>query len=227
VMLPCNVQSARTVWCSPRLYTFPKALSPSAHRSAVRCVPQLKLVQGRSVNIRSFNCRIRMQRVAATVTVYSAVAYSTAALTTERSSIQLERNGSGLQRLRYQKEGWKYWNWKDSKTGPHRVHYISAGEDNPGPTVLLIHGFGASAYHWRHNIPALVDAGRRVFAVDLLGAPDFQTGSDPPCIWKICHCASFSILQGVCCSWTSPSNNEKNLHVTTVVSTLSHKCSGC
>lgn len=110
-----------------------------------------------------------MQRVAATVTVYSAVAYSTAALTTERSSIQLERNGSGLQRLRYQKEGWKYWNWKDSKTGPHRVHYISAGEDNPGPTVLLIHGFGASAYHWRHNIPALVDAGRRVFAVDLLG----------------------------------------------------------
>lgn len=42
-------------------------------------------------------------------------------------------------------------------------------ENNQGPTILLVHGFGASAYHWRSNIPALVQAGYRVFAVDLLG----------------------------------------------------------
>ncbi|CAN0563736.1 unnamed protein product, partial [Laminaria digitata] len=37
------------------------------------------------------------------------------------------------------------------------------------PALVLIHGFGASVYHWRYNIPALVDAGYRVLALDLLG----------------------------------------------------------
>lgn len=48
---------------------------------------------------------------------------------------------------------------------------VFAGLDNSksSPTILLVHGFGASAYHWRSNIPALVEAGYRVFAVDLLG----------------------------------------------------------
>ena len=31
-----------------------------------------------------------------------------------------------------------------------------------------MHGFGASAYHWRYNIPELAKK-HRVFAVDLLG----------------------------------------------------------
>lgn len=34
---------------------------------------------------------------------------------------------------------------------------------------MLIHGFGASVYHWRYNIPALVKEGYRVLALDLLG----------------------------------------------------------
>ena len=34
--------------------------------------------------------------------------------------------------------------------------------------MLLIHGFGASAYHWRYNINELAKT-HRVFAVDLLG----------------------------------------------------------
>jgi pimeloyl-ACP methyl ester carboxylesterase len=37
-----------------------------------------------------------------------------------------------------------------------------------GPPVLLIHGYGASAYHWRYQIPALAQ-NYRVFALDLLG----------------------------------------------------------
>jgi len=35
--------------------------------------------------------------------------------------------------------------------------------------VLLVHGFGASAYQWRHLMPALAAAGRRVLAPDLPG----------------------------------------------------------
>lgn len=37
-----------------------------------------------------------------------------------------------------------------------------------GPPVLLIHGYGASAYHWRYQIPALAQ-NYRVYALDLLG----------------------------------------------------------
>lgn len=45
---------------------------------------------------------------------------------------------------------------------------LSAGTGSQGPPVVLVHGFGASAYHWRYNIPILA-ANHRVFAVDLLG----------------------------------------------------------
>ena len=39
---------------------------------------------------------------------------------------------------------------------------------NSGPPIVLVHGFGASAYHWRYNIIELAKK-HRVFAVDLLG----------------------------------------------------------
>ncbi len=42
---------------------------------------------------------------------------------------------------------------------------LGAGEDN----VLLVHGFGASTFSWRHTAPALQDEGMRVLAVDLPG----------------------------------------------------------
>ena len=38
-----------------------------------------------------------------------------------------------------------------------------------GPAVLLIHGWPDSVHVWRHQIPALVDAGYRVIAPDLPG----------------------------------------------------------
>ena len=37
-----------------------------------------------------------------------------------------------------------------------------------GPVLLLIHGFGASAYHWRYNIPQLAKT-HRVYALCMLG----------------------------------------------------------
>ena len=42
-------------------------------------------------------------------------------------------------------------------------------EEGRGEPVLLLHGFPDSARLWRHQIPALVDAGYRVLAPDLRG----------------------------------------------------------
>jgi epoxide hydrolase 4 len=50
--------------------------------------------------------------------------------------------------------------------GDVRLHYVEAGE---GPLVLLLHGFPQFWYQWRHQIPALVEAGFRVVAPDMRG----------------------------------------------------------
>ncbi|KAL7559379.1 hypothetical protein ACA910_008003 [Epithemia clementina (nom. ined.)] len=39
----------------------------------------------------------------------------------------------------------------------------------PPQPVLLVHGFGANVNHFRHQFPALRDAGYRVYAIDLIG----------------------------------------------------------
>lgn len=60
--------------------------------------------------------------------------------------------------------GYKTWNWEG-----HRINYVDlGGEDDKKPPLLLIHGFGASVYHWRYNIPVLA-RDYHVFAIDLLG----------------------------------------------------------
>lgn len=53
------------------------------------------------------------------------------------------------------------WQWQG-----HKINYIVKGRGLP---IVLVHGFGASIGHWRKNIPALVEGGYRVFALDLLG----------------------------------------------------------
>ena len=50
--------------------------------------------------------------------------------------------------------------------GDVRLHYVEAGE---GPLVVLLHGFPQFWYEWRHQIPALVEAGFRVVAPDMRG----------------------------------------------------------
>ncbi len=50
--------------------------------------------------------------------------------------------------------------------GGVRLHYVEAGE---GPLVVLLHGFPQFWYEWRHQIPALVEAGFRVVAPDMRG----------------------------------------------------------
>lgn len=60
------------------------------------------------------------------------------------------------------------WSWKG-----YQIRYAVSGQGQP---LVLIHGFGASIGHWRHNIPALAAAGYRVFAIDMLG---FGASSKP------------------------------------------------
>ncbi|MEB3259355.1 MAG: alpha/beta fold hydrolase [Cyanobacteriota bacterium] len=51
----------------------------------------------------------------------------------------------------------------------HPVHTLRRSPASPkGPALLLVHGFGASTDHWRHNVPALA-ARHEVHALDLLG----------------------------------------------------------
>lgn len=56
---------------------------------------------------------------------------------------------------------YKTWTWKG-----FQIAYQTQGE--VGPAVVLIHGFGASFYHWRRNIPELAKT-CRVYALDLIG----------------------------------------------------------
>src|SRR3954471_13180764 len=47
-----------------------------------------------------------------------------------------------------------------------RIHCVEAGG---GPLVLLVHGFPESWYSWRHQLPALAEAGYRAVAIDVRG----------------------------------------------------------
>ncbi|KAB2094739.1 hypothetical protein ES319_A02G180200v1 [Gossypium barbadense] len=66
----------------------------------------------------------------------------------------------GVERLPFKPDGYNFWTWRGRK-----IHYVVQGEGFP---IVLIHGFGASAFHWRYNIPELAK-NYKVYAVDLLG----------------------------------------------------------
>ena len=59
--------------------------------------------------------------------------------------------------------------------GGERARVIEGG-DHEAPPVFLVHGWGCSAYYYRKLVPSLVEAGRRVVALDLRG----HGGSDKP-----------------------------------------------
>ncbi|CAD7701138.1 unnamed protein product [Ostreobium quekettii] len=64
--------------------------------------------------------------------------------------------------------GVRYWRWKSG----HLMEYVVAEPDDATddtPAILLVHGFGASSFHWRRNIGPLRDAGYRVFCPTLPG----------------------------------------------------------
>lgn len=60
------------------------------------------------------------------------------------------------------------WSHEQAVVNDVRLHYVTAGEEND-PLVVLLHGFPEFWYSWRHQIPALADAGFRVVAPDMRG----------------------------------------------------------
>jgi pimeloyl-ACP methyl ester carboxylesterase len=54
------------------------------------------------------------------------------------------------------------------RTNGIELHVVEAGPDD-GPVVVLAHGFPELAYSWRHQIPALAEAGYHVLAPDQRG----------------------------------------------------------
>jgi len=58
--------------------------------------------------------------------------------------------------------------------GGVRLHYVDVGD---GPLVVLLHGFPQFWYGWRHQIPALANAGFRVVAPDMRG---YNLSAKPP-----------------------------------------------
>lgn len=59
--------------------------------------------------------------------------------------------------------------------GEYRIRYATAG---CGPPVVLCHGFGGSIGYWRELVPALANAGLKVYALDLLGFGDSEKPVD-------------------------------------------------
>lgn len=57
------------------------------------------------------------------------------------------------------------WTWRG-----HSIRFSALACGQPaGVPLVLVHGFGASIGHWKHNMPAWAAAGYSVFALDLLG----------------------------------------------------------
>ncbi|XP_020599181.1 pheophytinase, chloroplastic [Phalaenopsis equestris] len=75
-------------------------------------------------------------------------------------SLLSENSVGGMEKLAFRPEGYDFWTWRG-----HRIHYVEQGQGLP---IVLIHGFGASAFHWRYNIPELAKK-YKVYALDLLG----------------------------------------------------------
>ena len=52
--------------------------------------------------------------------------------------------------LPWVENGYNTWKWK----GQHDINYIELGDETK-PALVLIHGFGASSFHFRRNLPIL------------------------------------------------------------------------
>ncbi|XXG83288.1 hypothetical protein AAC387_Pa10g1079 [Persea americana] len=76
------------------------------------------------------------------------------------SSLGADYPVPGMERLPFKPDGYNFWKWRG-----HNIHYVEQGKGIP---VVLIHGFGASAFHWRYNLPELAKM-YKVYAIDLLG----------------------------------------------------------
>jgi alpha/beta hydrolase fold len=77
------------------------------------------------------------------------------------------------------------------ETNGIRLHVAEQGE---GPLVILCHGFPECWYSWRHQLPALAQAGFRAVAPDLRG---YGRSDRPEQVEK------YTILDDIATSWVS------------------------
>src|ERR1700684_361762 len=56
-----------------------------------------------------------------------------------------------------------------------RIHLVEAGE---GPLVVFVHGFPELWYSWRHQLPALAEAGYRAISLDMRGYGQSSAATD-------------------------------------------------
>lgn len=88
------------------------------------------------------------------------------------SVIQSTISSNVLNSFDYKKENKLPWIPSGYKTytlpSGYKTNYVDLGNGNNKQPLLLIHGFGASCYHWRYNIPILA-RDYHVYAIDLLG----------------------------------------------------------
>ena len=72
-------------------------------------------------------------------------------------------------KLLWKEEGYETWKFAYNNE-EFNVNFVDCGKetDRDKPPLLLIHGFGASVFHWRYNIPELAKD-YHVFAIDMLG----------------------------------------------------------
>lgn len=64
------------------------------------------------------------------------------------------------------KEGKTFWMW-DSPHGPLAMHYKEKGSGSKH--IILLHGFRANTFTWRHLIDPLAEAGYHIWVIDLIG----------------------------------------------------------
>jgi len=67
------------------------------------------------------------------------------------------------------------------ETNGIRMHLAEAGS---GPLVVLCHGFPESWYSWRHQLPALAEAGFHGVAPDMRGYVRRRSTSTPFFTWS-------------------------------------------
>ena len=72
------------------------------------------------------------------------------------------------------------------ETNGIRMHIAEQGS---GPLVVLCHGFPESWYSWRHQLPAIAEAGFRAVAPDMRGYGQtdrpVRSTSTPSFIWSV------------------------------------------
>src|SRR5579859_4131986 len=59
--------------------------------------------------------------------------------------------------------------------------HLHIAEQGAGPLVVLLHGFPESWYSWRHQLPALAEAGYHAVAPDLRG---YGRSDRPAEVWR-------------------------------------------